>query len=126
MAGELRGRRRGATRWAVTRLAARPWRQRIDQISNLQNWQTGHNYQDGCTYKATITGRSGKRIRVVDRPPSVSDVAARMAGPQLRVPVASSSAGECTLGQEAVGHRGRTKSLVSCGSARAARPWLSR
>ena len=29
------------------------------QLSNLQNWQTGHNYADGCTYKATITGTFG-------------------------------------------------------------------
>ena len=31
-----------------------------DQISNLQNWQTGHNYQDGCTYKATIMRTFGQ------------------------------------------------------------------
>ena len=31
-----------------------------DQISNLQNWQTGHNYQDGCTYKATIMSTFGQ------------------------------------------------------------------
>lgn len=31
-----------------------------DQISNLQNWQTGHNYQDGCTYKATIMHTFGQ------------------------------------------------------------------
>jgi hypothetical protein len=24
------------------------------QISNLQNWQTGHSFADGCTYNATI------------------------------------------------------------------------
>ena len=30
-----------------------------DQLSNLQNWQTGHNYSDGCTYKSTITGTFG-------------------------------------------------------------------
>jgi hypothetical protein len=30
-----------------------------DQITNLQNWQTGHNYADGCTYKATMTGMFG-------------------------------------------------------------------
>ena len=28
-------------------------------ISNLQNWQQGHNDNDGCTYKATITGTFG-------------------------------------------------------------------
>jgi hypothetical protein len=31
-----------------------------DQISNLQNWQTGHNYQDGCTYKATMISTFGQ------------------------------------------------------------------
>lgn len=31
-----------------------------DQISNLQNWQTGHNYQNGCTYKATIMSTFGR------------------------------------------------------------------
>ena len=31
-----------------------------DEISNLQNWQTGHNYQDGCTYKATIMHTFGQ------------------------------------------------------------------
>jgi hypothetical protein len=30
-----------------------------DQITNLQNWQTGHNYVDGCTYKANMTGMFG-------------------------------------------------------------------
>ena len=30
-----------------------------NQISALQSWQTGHNYQDGCTYKATITSTYG-------------------------------------------------------------------
>ncbi len=31
-----------------------------DQINNLQNWQTGHNYQDGCTYKSTIMSTFGQ------------------------------------------------------------------
>jgi len=41
-----------------------------DQISNLQNWQTGHNYQDGCTYKATIMRTFGhpQQPRYVCRP----------------------------------------------------------
>jgi hypothetical protein len=30
-----------------------------DQLSNLQNWQTGHGFSDGCTYDATITGTYG-------------------------------------------------------------------
>ena len=30
-----------------------------NQISALQAWQTGHNYADGCTYRATITGTYG-------------------------------------------------------------------
>lgn len=29
------------------------------QLSNLQNWQTGHGYQDGCTYAASITDTYG-------------------------------------------------------------------
>jgi hypothetical protein len=30
-----------------------------NQISNLQNWQEGHNYASGCTYKATIVSNFG-------------------------------------------------------------------
>lgn len=30
-----------------------------DQLSNLQNWQTGHNYSDGCTYKAAMVSTFG-------------------------------------------------------------------
>jgi hypothetical protein len=30
-----------------------------NQISNLQNWQEGHNYDSGCTYKATIVSKFG-------------------------------------------------------------------
>lgn len=29
------------------------------ELDNLQNWQTGHNFADGCTYKATITDTFG-------------------------------------------------------------------
>ncbi len=29
------------------------------ELDNLQNWQTGHNYADGCTYKVTITSTFG-------------------------------------------------------------------
>lgn len=28
-------------------------------ISNLQAWQTGHNYNDGCTYKVTMVNEFG-------------------------------------------------------------------
>jgi hypothetical protein len=31
-----------------------------DQLDNLQNWQSGHSFQDGCTYNATITGTFGQ------------------------------------------------------------------
>lgn len=31
-----------------------------DQISNLQDWQQGHGYADGCTYTETITGTYGQ------------------------------------------------------------------
>ena len=30
-----------------------------DQLSNLQNWQSGHIGETGCTYKGTITGTYG-------------------------------------------------------------------
>lgn len=30
-----------------------------DQLSNLQNWQSGHLGSDGCAYNATITGTFG-------------------------------------------------------------------
>jgi hypothetical protein len=30
-----------------------------DQISNLQAYQTGHDYADGCTYGAKITATYG-------------------------------------------------------------------
>jgi hypothetical protein len=29
------------------------------QLDNLQNWQQGHNYNDGCHYHTTITGTYG-------------------------------------------------------------------
>jgi hypothetical protein len=30
-----------------------------DDKRRLGDWQTGHNYADGCTYKATMTGMFG-------------------------------------------------------------------
>lgn len=30
-----------------------------NQLDNLQNWQTGHNFADGCTYHGTITSTFG-------------------------------------------------------------------
>jgi len=30
-----------------------------DILDNLQNWQGGRNYSDGCTYKGTIVSQYG-------------------------------------------------------------------
>jgi hypothetical protein len=31
-----------------------------NQVDLLQAWQSGHNFKDGCTYRATLTGTYGK------------------------------------------------------------------